>query len=322
MAALPRRILLVVPHPLEDPRGNSRAALRLIRLLEARGVAVEVWNPFVHGAPPGNGRPDLVHAFHLRKGGPPAVEVAARLGVPLVLSARGTDIDHDGAAPAVRHAALVLVLTEAQREDLLRHYPGTATELVPQGVEECRGERHEEGELVVQVAGLRKVKGMLESLPALDRVAARRPEFRFELAGPSLEADYAGSYLRELGHRPWARFLGEIEPREVPRLYARARIALNTSVAEGLSNAVLEAFACGCPVVACDVPGNRAVVEEGVTGLLYGDLAACIERLLDDRALASRLAGAARRRVRERFGPGHEAEAYVRAYGRVIGAGA
>ncbi len=319
MAALPSRILLVVPHPLEDRRGNSRAALRLIRLLQARGVGVEVWNPSAHRAPPENGRPDLVHGFHLRKGGPPAAQVAARFGVPLVLSARGTDIDHDGTAPTVRHAALVLVLTEAQREDLLRHYPGAATELVPQGVEECHGERREEGELVVQVGGLRKVKGMWDALSALDRVAARRPGFRYEIAGPALEAEYSESYLRELAERPWARYRGELEPHEVPALYARARVALNTSVAEGLSNALLEAFACGCPVIASNVPGNRAVVEEGVTGLLYGDLAACIERLLDDRVLASRLAAGARHVVRERFGLGVEAEAYLRAYRRVIG---
>jgi len=93
---------------------------------------------------------------------------------------------------------------------------------------------------------------------------------------------------------------------DVPELLASFDVFAFPSLFEGLCLAVIEAQAAGVPVVATPVGGIRETVVDGETGLLVptGDpaaLAAAIRRLLDEPDLARRLAGEARRRVRERY---------------------
>ena len=92
---------------------------------------------------------------------------------------------------------------------------------------------------------------------------------------------------------------------DVPALMSALTVSVNSPRAgEGLSGAVRESLAVGRPVVATDVGGNRELVRDGETGLLVppddaGALAAALERLLADPALASRLAENGARFVRE-----------------------
>jgi glycosyltransferase involved in cell wall biosynthesis len=87
-------------------------------------------------------------------------------------------------------------------------------------------------------------------------------------------------------------------------LLPQADVFCLSSKTEGLGTSVLDAMAAGVPVAATAGGGIPEMIEDQVTGLLLpvGDgaaLAAAVDRLLDDRALARRLADAARVRVRE-----------------------
>ena len=84
------------PYGLDAPRGNSVAAARLVHALRAAGHAVRARVSI--GTPVSVAvrearlfRPDVIHAIHAFRAGNIAREVAARLGVPLVVSFRGTD---------------------------------------------------------------------------------------------------------------------------------------------------------------------------------------------------------------------------------------
>jgi len=98
-----------------------------------------------------------------------------------------------------------------------------------------------------------------------------------------------------------------VDPRlELPDDYRCADVCVQASREEGLGFSVLEAMACGAPVVAADVGGLRETVLEGRTGWLYppGDapaLARTIAAVLDNPGEASRRAIAAREFVRENF---------------------
>ena len=78
------------------------------------------------------------------------------------------------------------------------------------------------------------------------------------------------------------------------------------SYREGLPKSLIEAAACGLPLVTTDVPGCREVVTNEVNGLVVparesNSLAAAIARLADDPQLARRLGRAARETAQQQF---------------------
>ena len=85
-------------------------------------------------------------------------------------------------------------------------------------------------------------------------------------------------------------------------LYRSASVVLNPSRVDNMPNSVLEALASGVPVVSTRVGGVPFIVQDGITALLVppGDadaMAAAVLRLLQDTALAQRLAEAGLREV-------------------------
>jgi glycosyltransferase involved in cell wall biosynthesis len=105
-------------------------------------------------------------------------------------------------------------------------------------------------------------------------------------------------------------------------LLVASDVVLNCSVSEGgMANSVLEAFATGRAVLASDIEGNRSLVEDGVTGLLFRDEAELLVqagRLVLDPGLRARLAAAGRDVVENRYRPDREIEGYLEAYRQLI----
>jgi glycosyltransferase involved in cell wall biosynthesis len=173
------------------------------------------------------------------------------------------------------------------------------------------------GPVMLFPAGIRPVKRTLFPLAPLDSVAARYPGFELRYVGPILDATEGGALLRALRGRHWARRLGEVPHAAMGALLRAADVVINCSLSEGgMANSVLEALACGRAVLASDIAGNRSVIEDGVTGLLFKDardFTANTIRLLGDPALRERLGEAGRARVL-RFGLQQEIERYVKLY--------
>jgi len=102
---------------------------------------------------------------------------------------------------------------------------------------------------------------------------------------------------------------------DLPDLYRAMDLFVLPSLAEGISNTILEAMASGLPVVATAVGGNPELLEPGVTGALVpprdpAALAAALASYLDDPERLRREGRAARRRARERFSIEVMVEAY------------
>jgi glycosyltransferase involved in cell wall biosynthesis len=103
-----------------------------------------------------------------------------------------------------------------------------------------------------------------------------------------------------------------------------AHIAVLPSYREGLPKALLEAAACGRPLVATEVPGCREVVRDGETGLSVPvrdavALADALERLAGDPALRRRLGANARRLVEAAFAEPTVVRETLRLYARLLG---
>lgn len=102
----------------------------------------------------------------------------------------------------------------------------------------------------------------------------------------------------------------------------RAALFVYITDLEGLGSAALLAMAAGAPVLASRVGGLPEVVEDGVSGLLTSndpsEVAQCMQRLLGDRSLASRLAGCARRNVEAKFSIDRMVSETLRVYERIL----
>ena len=145
--------------------------------------------------------------------------------------------------------------------------------------------------MILFVGRLLREKGVAEFVEAASMVRASHPDARFQIAG---EIDGGNpSSFDESQIQLWANegnvdFLGQCL--EMPALLGVSDICVLPSYREGMPRSLLEAAACGLPLVATDVPGCREICRDGVNGILVppceaSALAAAIIRLLDDAAL-------------------------------------
>lgn len=164
------------------------------------------------------------------------------------------------------------------------------------------------GEITVGYVGrLLEDKGVRSLVEAHRLLRQRGVPTRLRLAGTPDPANPASignveieSWKRETG----VEMSGHVS--DIAGFWKEAHIAALPSRREGLPKSLLEAAACGRPMVATDVPGCREVVQHGVTGELVPpndprSLAGAIARLAADAELRARYGAAARRLAVERF---------------------
>ncbi|HOL71468.1 MAG TPA: glycosyltransferase family 4 protein [Bryobacteraceae bacterium] len=137
------------------------------------------------------------------------------------------------------------------------------------------------------------------TLRAFALIQRRIPDARLIVAGYGSQRSQLEALAQELGLRD-VSFLGRVTPQEMPQVYDQADIYLNSSEIDNMPLSILEAFACGLPVVTTDAGGIPYVVEHGRTGLIVGKgdyraMADAALRLLEDPALAAALIRNARR---------------------------
>lgn len=162
--------------------------------------------------------------------------------------------------------------------------------------------------LVMIVGHLSEVKGYPVFLRAAAAVKEQHPECHFAaLGGETVSVGY-GAHLRAeadaLGLGQSMHFLGFRD--DVPAVMAAADIIVLPSWSEGLPLAVLEAMACGKPVIATPVGGVERAIQDGVSGCLIppgepATLAEAVMRMLRDPDLAARIGSAARKRAETEF---------------------
>jgi L-malate glycosyltransferase len=339
------RLAILAPRSAPVALGNAVTVGRVAQGLREHGENLRVWD--VSDASEATVvteidayRPTLVHAFHALRSGPLGLRLARRLQVPLVVTLTGTDANHDlldpERAPAVRPvlegAAAITAFHASIVEHVAAVLPDTRARfvVVPQSVRfdvrepfdlAARWTVPHDCVLFLLPAGIRPVKGPRTPLAPLDGLAAVDPRVRLAYAGPVLDADEHEALRRELATRPWAYHLGAVPHSQMASLLSQAAVVLNCSVSEGgMANAILEALALGRAVLASAIRGNRALIEDDVTGLLFRDareLSLKATRLARDPTLRARLGQAGRALVEREFSPEREADGYRAIYRRL-----
>ncbi len=302
----------------DDTALTLEEAERLARLLDRRHRFEAAWG---HG---------LGTAAFL------ATAFARRSGVPLLLAARGDDFDQHFYPPGdfarlewCLRSADVVSAVSAELAGRIGAVTGKAAEVLPNAVDaetfrpgpRSRGLalRHglRDAEPVLGFSGeLRAAKGMTHLLDAFRKVRAARPACKLLLLG-DVRADDRQKLQRFLNETPGMASAvvrtGHLpEPAEVARHLRLCDVVLLPSLREGMPNSLLEALACGVPVVATAVGGVPEVMAGGRGGVLLPRthphlLAQTVLEVLDwpeERRRSTAEAG--RAAVLERYTPEHE----------------
>ena len=246
---------------------------------------------------------DLVDAQFFYPDGPAAVRVAAALGLPVSIKARGADVHHWGIAPGtarqVRAAAVAatgllavagglaadLAALGAVRSKITLHYTGVDHQLFrPLDRADCRAKLGLplDRPVLACVGALIARKGQRFAIEAL----ALLPDAVLVLAGSGPDEAALRALAASLGLAPRVRFLGSVPHADLPAVLSAADVFVLPTASEGLANAWVEALACGTPVVTTPIPGAL----ELLTAAAYGRtaertgpaIAAAVRALLDD----------------------------------------
>jgi len=327
---------------LLEATGNATTARRIAETLVALGHKAVLCNSF---ALPPDADIDAVVAIHARKSRP-ATELAAARGLPYALVLGGTDINVDAhseallptlCAAARGAAAVVAFSSQLLSEARKRLGPGAVSHaravIAPPAValpppeagfslRDAAGIRDEAPLLFLLPTGLRPVKDPLFLAEAFSswhvQVAQQQAHGRpwLVIAGPELEPETAAAVRDAVSRLQGVCLL----PTPLSQAQLAAALAgqcvavLNTSHSEGLSQALVEAMRCGCPVLARNIPANAALLADGC-GLLFSTPDEAVQhakQLAADKQLCKTLVAEAAERARSGFSVEAERAGYAK----------
>ncbi len=271
-----RRHGLTVHHPRYPaiPRFGMSAApwllfvasLRAVRRLLAEGVGI-----------------DAIDAHYFYPDGVAAVWLGRVLGIPVVVTARGSDVTQ---FPGFRVPRLLLRRAIARVDAMITVSAALKTSLVELGAPPGKVEvlrngvdaglfRPADREAARASLGMRRPT-LLSVGHLIERKGHRRviealrqlPDYELLVAGEGPERAALEALARQCGVEDRVRLLGARPHADLPALYTAADMLVLASSREGWANVLLEAMACGTAVVASPIPGNPEVVQEPAAGVI------------------------------------------------------
>lgn len=174
------------------------------------------------------------------------------------------------------------------------------------------------------VGNLAWVKGHEWALMAVRECVDRGLDLRFDLVGDGPERSRVLYTIGDLGLSRHVRWHGKLPVDRVAAIVRNSDVFLQSSISEGISNAVLEAMSCGVPIVTTECGGMREAVRDGVEGIVteIGNshaMAEAIWRLGRDRDGRRAMGEAGRRRVINEFNLKGHVDRWVKLLTRVAG---
>jgi len=293
--------------------------------------------------------PALIHA-HFGVEGVYALRIAERLRIPLVTTFHGFEATQTSTAmlrsgkpswwnyvlhrrELARRGMLFICVSEFIRRRVLAlrfpesrtvvHYTGVDTRAIRPPVTRSAIPT------ILHVARLVETKGTRYLLAAFAKLARKYPEAELQIVGEGPLEGALRAQADKLGVSSAVRFLGARPHAEVLKLMSSSwvlslpSVTAPTGESEGLGMVLLEAAACGVPVVATWHNGIPEAVVDGATGFLCPerDVNALTERLselLRDEGLRVRMGSAARQRAEQHFDLRRQSAALVRMYNEVL----
>jgi len=276
---------------------------------------------------------DLIDAHYFYPDGVAAVKLGRRLGKPVVITARGTDVTliphyrlpRRQILWAAEHAAAIVTVSQSLKETLVAL--GVAPDKImtlrngvdlerfrPMDQPVIRARLGLTGPVWLSVGHLIERKGLHITIAALAQVS----DATLLIVGDGPEEGHLRQLANNLGVSGRIRFLGAIRHTGLCEYYNAADAAILASSREGMPNVVLEALACGTRVIATGVDGTPELITSPEAGELMRERtpAALVEAWY--RMCARKPERLATRRFAERFGWQPTVDAQQALYTRVL----
>lgn len=253
------------------------------------------------------GRCDVVHvmansgwSWHLFA--VPAIWLAKLRRVPVVVNYRGGEAESFLArsSPAVRVSmarVAALIVPSGFLQAVFARFDMAAS-IVPNIVDLSRfnneGRQRGVRRRLLVARNLEAIYDNATAIRAFAIVHRAHPDATLTIAGSGPLAAELRQLAVQLGVAESVVFAGRLDRDAMTQAYRRADIAINPSLVDNMPNSLLEALACGIPVVSTEVGGVPFVVEDGRTALLVPPgaadaMAAAILGLMADAALSEKL---------------------------------
>jgi glycosyltransferase involved in cell wall biosynthesis len=157
---------------------------------------------------------------------------------------------------------------------------------------------------LVITRNLEPIYGLDTAIRALALAKQEVPALQLKIAGSGPQAAELARLVEQLGLSGSVVFLGRLERQQIVELYHSAHAMLNPSRVDNMPNSVLEALACGLPVISTNVGGVPYIVKDGQTALLVPRddvvaMAQALVKLSTDNALRRRLRDRGRQAVEQ-----------------------
>ncbi len=287
-------------------------------------------------------RPDVVHVFFGIPDGPIGWLLKRIYGLPYLISLRGADVPSDEVKRFAKHYKVLRPVVRWLWRDAdalvavsngLRSYAKeTASDLpiqvIPNAIDLSEFtpalHRKTDGPVRLLYVGrfntFKNVETLIEAVGKLNQMDVS--DFELELVGEGEQRPVLERMVSELGLTRRVRFTGWVARDRIADHYRRADIFVTATTWEGMPNTVLEAMACGLPVVGTQASGLHELVRDGVNGYLVpmkdpSALAKALARLLDNGYERRRMGRQSRKLAEREFAWEYIAEQYVKVYEQV-----
>ncbi len=237
---------------------------------------------------------NIVHAFF----GIPCGYIAMKLGLPYIVSLRGSDVPFYNkrfywmdrlffkrlSRKIWKKAKAVIANSKGLRDLALESSPRQKIDIIYNGVDIEQFNKNQKSKIInnkftiLYVGRLIKRKGVKYLIDAFAKLNKEK-DCQLVIAGSGNQEEELKKQAKDLNQSDYINFLGPVVHDDLPKIYHKSDVYILPSFNEGMSNTVLEAIASGLPIVATDTGGtkelvynNGIIIEKGNTGSILNAL--------------------------------------------------
>jgi glycosyltransferase involved in cell wall biosynthesis len=288
-------------------------------------------------------RPDVVHVFFGIPDGPIGWLLKRIYRLPYIISLRGADVPSGEVKRFAKHyivlrpfirwlwrdADALVAVSNGLRSYAKETAPDMPIRVIPNAIDLSEFtpalQRKAEGPVRLLYVGrfnvFKNVETLIEAVGQLNQMDVGG--FELELVGEGEQRPVLERMVSDLGLTRNIRFSGWVARDRIADCYRRADVFVTSTTWEGMPNTVLEAMACGLPIVGTQASGLHELVREGVNGYLApikdpNALAEALARLIDNGFERRRMGRESRKLAEREFAWEYIAQQYVKVYEQVI----